>query len=482
MKKSKTKNNLQILSPENYIRQKSRNLPIHKCLINKDWEQSKLCNIFLARAHASGNVTVGLFLVDLGCLGIKDTSYKFNVPWEEIIDYINTYEEYGPEFMEVPYELVHNIIYAALEYAEDLGFKPHKDFLSITSFILDEDTDDIPLMPIACGGDNGNPLFVNSDGESPARVKQILAQLDKTVGEGNYHYILEEDDMEDEETEDDEDDEDEEDEKHELLKEISRMSEEEREKQFIELVLKGKEKNHEQLSEDILRIVCLCQSIAYNLVNKTDIDRHLSRFEDVFEHEIVEEEELPNSLFADVQNIDEEMMVDLFYDATEMVASNKNPKKIIAQIREEAGNVAVADFLEIYYLKQKESKKVIRKLEESFLKFPNYFLFHIYRLLATSDGIWSEDIEKMEKLLSDEELPITEFEAQFFFITYFVFLIQNPTTELSQLVAYEEYIQSIESVSENVGLEFFAASSALKMDMVIEHFVQTGKLPALEEQ
>ena len=202
MKKSKTKNNLQILSPENYIRQKSRNLPIHKCLINKDWEQSKLCNIFLARAHASGNVTVGLFLVDLGCLGIKDTSYKFNVPWEEISDYINTYEEYGPEFMEVPYELVHNIIYAALEYAEDLGFKPHKVFSSITSFLLDEDTDDIPLMPIACGGDDGNPLFVNSGTESPARVKQILAQLDKTVGEGNYRYILEADDMENEETED----------------------------------------------------------------------------------------------------------------------------------------------------------------------------------------------------------------------------------------------------------------------------------------
>ena len=33
-------------------------------------------------------VTVCLYLVDLGCLGVKDTAYKFNVPFEEILEKI----------------------------------------------------------------------------------------------------------------------------------------------------------------------------------------------------------------------------------------------------------------------------------------------------------------------------------------------------------------------------------------------------------
>ena len=70
-KKSKGKV-LQMLSPENFIRNKARSLPIFECLVNADWEEGKLADMVVARQHTNGNITAGLYQVDLACLGVKD--------------------------------------------------------------------------------------------------------------------------------------------------------------------------------------------------------------------------------------------------------------------------------------------------------------------------------------------------------------------------------------------------------------------------
>ena len=56
------------LSPENYIKTKSRLLPINKCYITKDWKQQGMGNIIVARIHRSGNFTFGGYLIDLSHL------------------------------------------------------------------------------------------------------------------------------------------------------------------------------------------------------------------------------------------------------------------------------------------------------------------------------------------------------------------------------------------------------------------------------
>ena len=68
---------IQMLSPENYIRKKARSLPIHECTINSHWEESGLANISIARRHTNGNITSCFYLIDLLCLGVKDTHYIF---------------------------------------------------------------------------------------------------------------------------------------------------------------------------------------------------------------------------------------------------------------------------------------------------------------------------------------------------------------------------------------------------------------------
>jgi len=187
MSNKKSTNQTAFLSPENYIRQRSRNLPIGDCFINPDWEQNKMCQIVITRKHVTGNVTACIYLVDLSLLGVKDTTFKFNTSPEDIKELL---ARRGARFIDIPYELAHNIIYTGIEYAEEYGFKPHKDFTSITSHFLEEDNDDVPIIEIECGGLDGKPCYTNTGFDSPERERAILAQLAMTAGEGNYDYIL----------------------------------------------------------------------------------------------------------------------------------------------------------------------------------------------------------------------------------------------------------------------------------------------------
>jgi hypothetical protein len=190
-KKNKAKV-IQMLSPENYIRQKARTLPIFECLVNNDWEESGLANITVARQHTNGNLTLGIYLVDLKCLGIKDAFYRFNISESDYREILGKMEE-NMELESVSYTLAHNIVFAGIEFAEEYGLKPHKDF-GVAKYILEEDSDDIELIEIECG-QNGKPLYVQGPLDNDVRARQIIAHLEKHAGPGNYQYILEGDNI-----------------------------------------------------------------------------------------------------------------------------------------------------------------------------------------------------------------------------------------------------------------------------------------------
>lgn len=145
------------LSPENYIKTRARTLPIDGCYINDDWAEKGLANISVVRKHTNGNYTFGVYLVDLYALGTKDTFCNFNQS-KEIVDSA-IYR--GLDIEPIDYALAHNIIYGANEYAEDHGFKIHKDFKAITQYILEPDDERIPLIDVEFGKD-GKPLVIQS--------------------------------------------------------------------------------------------------------------------------------------------------------------------------------------------------------------------------------------------------------------------------------------------------------------------------------
>ena len=474
MKKKKIANNLQILSPENYIRQKSRNLPVSKCYITKEWEETQMAQITIVREHVSGNVTACLYLVDLSCLGIKDTTYKFNISFDEFEDLLDVYRDNGAEFIEIPYELAHNIIYAAVDYAEEYGFKPHKDFTSTTVCFLEEDTDDIPLIDIKCGDDDGNPVYVNSGFDSPARVKQIVSQLEKTAGKDNYRIVIPGEDGEDEF------DDEEKDETDEIMEEIERMNKDEQKKLFIDLIKKGESDTVSEM--DAKRMMAVINILSYDLTGDKAVGEQLDILEKKFEHTIVEEEELPNSLFTDVQNMDGETVADLFATAIDSIMNNVHPQKTITAFRKETGDVPVADFLELFYLEHNKNKKFEQKLKEAAQKHPCYLLIQTYSSSILQHEETDTVKEKLEKLLYNEKQPVTCFEANIFFLIYVVHLVLDKGLDVTAILAFEEYLKQLDAISDET---FYRISSILqiaKIRKLVAHFEHTGELQPLEHK
>ena len=171
------------LTPANQIRTRARNLTIGDCWITEVWEEMREANILVTRNHKQGGVTFGVYLVDLALFGIKDAFYQFNMSSFEFHDFITRYTEKEPT-VKIGYPLAHNIIYGAIGYAEEFGFHPHKDF-SVAQYILEEDTDEVPLIELEFGVD-GLPTIFKSD-EEP-RVAEIK-QLEHFAGKGNYKVI-----------------------------------------------------------------------------------------------------------------------------------------------------------------------------------------------------------------------------------------------------------------------------------------------------
>ena len=200
------------LTPKNYLLTgRARKLPIAECWISSDWKVAGICSIVVARQHTSGNLTFGIYLVDIFCLGLKNSNPVFNKPeyeYEDLLDKIFSTHMYGKT--QIDYVLAHNIIYGAVAYAEDLGFKPEKDWI-FSQMILEEDTEDIELIEVEFGK-NGKPYFINGPYDN---VQKVVNTLKKSVGEGNFEmtYILgdpgrfdDEFDFDDDDDEDDDDD------------------------------------------------------------------------------------------------------------------------------------------------------------------------------------------------------------------------------------------------------------------------------------
>lgn len=173
----------QALSPEKYIQTKCRNLPVVECLIGENWQEVGMATIVVARRHTNGNYTLGIYLVDTFCLGLKDSVYKFNIKAEE-------YEEYkellsvSSGMLVISYNEAHNIIYGAIAYAEELGIQPCKEF-SLTQYLLEEDTDEIPLIEYTFGKD-GKPCLIVA---SALEGSRYLPVIEAAIGDDFRYFI-----------------------------------------------------------------------------------------------------------------------------------------------------------------------------------------------------------------------------------------------------------------------------------------------------
>ena len=209
-KKQKKKQEQQFLSPDQFVKQRARSLEKGVCYISVDMETMGEGHVIVTRNHTGGKVSMAAYLVDIWCLGVKDSFYRLRMEDYEFYEFIN---QYKLGLRECSYDEAHNWVWGAIAFAEEAGIKPNKSF-NVCQYMLDDDTDDVPLIEYEFGK-NGKHVLVAKNNLEGSRY---LALLKKNLGEGNYEYILRLDDDKEELEDWDEDEDDDDDDRSWLFK------------------------------------------------------------------------------------------------------------------------------------------------------------------------------------------------------------------------------------------------------------------------
>lgn len=167
---------------------RSGNWPLLECLITKTWrELGKIVQIAVVRqAEKTGEVAVGGYLVDLGCLGIKNALANLYRSKSEYKREYRSMLTKRQEIVECDLDLAAKVIERAIKYANSLGFKPHRD-IRYANQVLGEAHPENCDEEVPVGGEDGQPFFIAGPYDDPDQVRRTL---NRSVGEGNYQFIV----------------------------------------------------------------------------------------------------------------------------------------------------------------------------------------------------------------------------------------------------------------------------------------------------
>lgn len=146
-----------------------------------------LVTVVLSRRVPGGEIALATFLLDCGCLGVKDAHGQYCTPGQynnlmEKLDVRQAMQDATPERAKA-------LIEQTVQFAASLGFSPCGDFMK--AFALFGEVDASQCTEIFPMGDaEGKPVYMSGPYEDAAKQRAILSQLESAVGHGNYRYVM----------------------------------------------------------------------------------------------------------------------------------------------------------------------------------------------------------------------------------------------------------------------------------------------------
>ncbi len=188
-KKRQAKKGGKLASPSlaNFQLRQARSWALFECRVNAEWQDTmQISQLCVARRSPLGEIAAGIFLVDLACLGVKNAYatifHSESAYRKELLSRLSMHQS----MVTCELDLVAKIVAEAVNYAAGLGFKPHKD-IKQALLVMGEAHPENCTEAIPTGGPEGKPFFVNGPYDDVDRVLRIL---DRHVGQGNYHFLM----------------------------------------------------------------------------------------------------------------------------------------------------------------------------------------------------------------------------------------------------------------------------------------------------
>lgn len=137
--------------------------------------------VLVARRHRYDKVSVCGYLVDVHCLGVKNTIGPEVMDEVDLIAFRRRFFDAYLDHLAAPLQLARHLVLGAVAYARALGFEPHPDYADTSGHL------DGPLTHCDIDfGCDGMPFYVEGPYDD---VPKIIHTLETAVGPGNYHFL-----------------------------------------------------------------------------------------------------------------------------------------------------------------------------------------------------------------------------------------------------------------------------------------------------
>ncbi len=145
-----------------------------------------MATVVVARRHRVSRFSVCGYLVDTHCLGVKNVLGPRMMGEGDLPAFLRMFfqpfEHLGPP-LEAPLDMARHLVHGAIDAARRLGFEPAADFAAAAGH-LGPPWDEHSAITF---GRDGVPYYVAGPYDDAAAV---LHTLNRTVGEGNFHYMV----------------------------------------------------------------------------------------------------------------------------------------------------------------------------------------------------------------------------------------------------------------------------------------------------
>ena len=153
------------------------------CFVSSGWDDPgspALVTVVVTRRLPTGELVPGTALVDRTCLGIKNAFASEPLEPRELTDYIAQLAEAHGGMLPCEPIVAQSVVFHARDYAQSLGFEPHRDFPAALFGPRPEVLVDTPWHAPE------KPIYLSGPYDD---TSTILSRLEKAVGFGNFEHI-----------------------------------------------------------------------------------------------------------------------------------------------------------------------------------------------------------------------------------------------------------------------------------------------------
>lgn len=156
-------------------------LPVYECKVLKNWEKTGISPVFVSRELTKDSYVFISYLVDLWCLGVKDTTLKFGISKTDL----KCIYSRNDDLETISYQDARSLILGAIDFAKTIDISPHSSWKGIPASFVEAH---LPYENKFSFGQEGKPYYFSGPNDHELYdVEEIINKVSRAQGHYTVH-------------------------------------------------------------------------------------------------------------------------------------------------------------------------------------------------------------------------------------------------------------------------------------------------------